>query len=178
MTRSKLDNCDKTLCIICRQPGGYLCKVEFKHIGRAMLSVAEKLTDKSFLIRLNTITQADVAIANDMYHNLCWAKAQKKAEPKGELADSYSKTVFNFIETNILQNLDIALGMKFFNTTYHAILIESDVDPKSLSLNYKILESISDRLIVSSTQVNVLKTLSNADETDIHSLWKVAKNSR
>lgn len=47
MTRSKLHNCDKTLCIACQQRRGFLCKVEFKQTGRTMLPVAEKPTDKS-----------------------------------------------------------------------------------------------------------------------------------
>ena len=85
-----------------------------------MLSDPEKLTDKSLFICLNTITQADNATANDvMYHNLCWAKEKKKAEPKVKLADNYSKTLAdnelnNFVETNIFQNSDIVLDMIFF----------------------------------------------------------------
>ena len=67
-----------------------------------MLAVAEKLTDKSFFIRLNTITQVDDAVASDaIYHKLCWAKAIKKAKPKVELAYNYSKTLAN-IEFSIL----------------------------------------------------------------------------
>lgn len=100
-----------------------------------MLSAAERLIDKPFSIRLSRITRVDDAIFNDaMYHNLYWAKAKKKAEPKVELVDNYLKTIPNielisFIENRIFQNPDIVFDMNFLNTIYHAILIENDADP-------------------------------------------------
>ena len=67
-----------------------LTKVQFKATERNMLAGAEKLDDKYFFIRLNTISKADDAIANDViYHNLCWAKAKKKAFPKSNPAESF-----------------------------------------------------------------------------------------
>ena len=72
-----------------------------------MLSVAQKLSDKTFFIRLNTITHADDAITNDvLYHKLCWAKAKILAEPKPKPVENYVKTVadielLNITETNI-----------------------------------------------------------------------------
>lgn len=100
-----------------------------------MLSAAERLIDKPFSIRLSRITRVDDAIFNDaMYHNLYWAKAKKKAEPKVELVDNYLKTIpnielINFIENRIFQNPDIVFDMNFLNTIYHAISIENDADP-------------------------------------------------
>ena len=100
-----------------------------------MLSAAERLIDKPFSIRLSRITRVDDAIFNDaMYHNLYWAKAKKKAEPKVELVDNYLKTIPNielisFIKNRIFQNPDIVFNMNFLNTIYHAILIENDADP-------------------------------------------------
>lgn len=100
-----------------------------------MLSAAERLIDKPFSIRLSRITRVDDAIFNDaMYHNLYWAKAKKKAEPKVELVDNYLKTIPNielisFIKNRIFQNPDIVFDMNFLNTIYHAILIENDADP-------------------------------------------------
>ena len=48
-----------------------------------MLLVPKMLTDISFFRRLNTITSADVAVANDVLnHNQCWVIAKKKAKPK------------------------------------------------------------------------------------------------
>ena len=100
-----------------------------------MLSAAERLIEKPFSIRLSRITRVDDAIFNDaMYHNLYWAKAKKKVEPKVELVDNYLKTIpnielINFIENRIFQNPDIVFDMNFLNTIYHAILIENDADP-------------------------------------------------
>ena len=54
------------MCIICQKPDGGICKVAFKETGKTMLSVAQKLSDKTFFIRLNTINHADDAIANDV----------------------------------------------------------------------------------------------------------------
>ena len=48
-----------------------------------MLLVSKMLTDNSFFRRLNTITSADVAVANGvLYHKQCWVIAKKKAKPK------------------------------------------------------------------------------------------------
>ena len=41
--------------------------------GKNMLDVASRLTDKSFLLRLNSINASEDAIANDVkYHLKCW----------------------------------------------------------------------------------------------------------
>ena len=50
-TRSKTEQYDKTMCIICQNPGGRNYKVKFKETGRTMLSVAQKLSDKSFFVQ-------------------------------------------------------------------------------------------------------------------------------
>ena len=48
-----------------------------------MLLVSKMLTDNSFFRRLNTITSADVAVANGVLsYNQCWVIAKKKAKPK------------------------------------------------------------------------------------------------
>ena len=74
-TRSKTEQYDKTMCIICQKPDGRTCKVAFRETGKTMISVAQKLGDKTFSIRLNTITHADDVIVNDvLYHNLCWER--------------------------------------------------------------------------------------------------------
>ena len=47
-----------------------------------MLLMSEKLSDKGFFRRLNSISSAADALANDvMYHNLCWADAKKESNP-------------------------------------------------------------------------------------------------
>ena len=50
-------------------------------MGDKMLSVAQKLSNKGFYRRLNTISAANDAPASDvMYHNICWVNAKRKAD--------------------------------------------------------------------------------------------------
>ena len=104
-TRSKTVHYDKMLCIICQKRGGKVHSVQAKETGSLMLTVSEKLMDKSFFRRLNNITSASDAVANDvMYHNLCWADAKKKVTPKVERAEIYSRTlayveIIDFVES-------------------------------------------------------------------------------
>ena len=65
-TRSKTAHYDKMLCIICQKKGGKLHLVQTKETGSLMLTVSEILLDKSFFRRLNNITSASDAVANDV----------------------------------------------------------------------------------------------------------------
>ena len=59
-----------------------------------MLDVSSKLPDKAFFRRLNSISIEEHAVDNDViYHNLCWAKAKKKAVPKQKPTENYIKTL-------------------------------------------------------------------------------------
>ena len=71
MTRSKSEKFDKKLCIICQKPTERnLTRAEREDTGKHMLVVSEKLPDKSFFRRLNSIPKADDAVANDVvYHD-------------------------------------------------------------------------------------------------------------
>ena len=71
------------ICIISQKQGWKLRRIEFITTGQNMLLLSEMLTDNSFFRRLNTITYAEVAVANGvLYHNQCWVIAKKKAKPK------------------------------------------------------------------------------------------------
>ena len=84
-TRSKSEKFDKKLFIICQIPTGRnLTHAEREDSGKQMLVVSEKLRDKSFFRRLNSIPKADDAVANDVvYHGTCWIKAKREAAPNG-----------------------------------------------------------------------------------------------
>ena len=165
-TKSKTEKYDKTMCIICQKPDGHTCKVAFKETGKTMLLVAQKLSDKTLFIWLNTITHADDTIANDvLYYNLCWAKAKRLAEPIPKPVENYAKTLadielLNIIETNIHQNTYNTLDMNFINKTCVNTLIENNADPKEISNNYKkqlkelISVNLPDLLFAKSTQKN------------------------
>ena len=81
-TRSRTEQYDKSMRIICQQPDGPTCKVAFKETGKTVLSVGQKLSG-TFFIRLNTTTYDTDAITKDfLHHNLCRAKAKRLAEPQ------------------------------------------------------------------------------------------------
>jgi hypothetical protein len=72
---------DKRLCIICQKYNGKLHKVSYIATGEKTVSIAGKLEDRSFLLRLNTKPNCTDAVANDVqYHQICWVCAQREAE--------------------------------------------------------------------------------------------------
>ena len=86
--RSQSVHYDRELCIICQRPGGICRTVEFLETGWSMLHVAEKLENKSFFLRLNTIPNASDAVANDVkYHLLCWSNCKRNASKIEEDAE-------------------------------------------------------------------------------------------
>ena len=82
-TRSKVKVFDKKLCIICQTTEARsLTCVKFKQTEIHMLKVSEKLVDKSFFCRMNSITNAeDVAANKVIYHDVCWVIAKEKLNP-------------------------------------------------------------------------------------------------
>ena len=142
-TRSMSSFFGKALCIICQCPGGVLNCVEFKATGHNMLDVSSKLPDKTFFLRLNSISREEDAVDNDViYHNLCWAKAKKKAVPKQKPAENYIKTlsnveILNHIENSLVDNSIEFLDMNKLNEVYKKIFAENGENPGKISSNYK-----------------------------------------
>lgn len=205
-TRSKSEFYNKQLCIICQKHGGKLHCVQTKATGNSMLEVSERLPDKQFFRRLNSINTANDAIANDvMYHNICWADAKKKSKPKLKQIENFTRTLsdielINYIETELVQQqTDRVLDMNIVNSMYREILLENGENPENLASNYKkyikelIQDNIPDIVFVKSTQKNKPDKLmtnltqteaintyteTEADESDIKALWKLAKRIR
>ena len=142
-TRSTSSFFDKALCIICQCPGGALNRVEFKATGHDMLDVSSKLPDKAFFRRLNSISIEEHAVDNDViYHNLCWAKAKKKAVPKQKPTENYIKTlsnveILNHIENSLVDNSIEFLDMNKLNEVYKKMFAENGENPDNISSNYK-----------------------------------------
>ena len=142
-TRSTSSFFDKALCIICQCPGGVLNRVEFKATGHNMLDVSSKLPDKTFFLRLNSISREEDAVDNDViYHNLCWAKAKKKAVPKQKPTENYIKTlsnveILNHIEKSLVDNSTEFLDMNKLNAVYKKMFAENGENPDNISSNYK-----------------------------------------
>ena len=64
----------------------------------------ERLPDKTFARRLNSISIPNVAIANDaMYRNICWVDVNGKTKHKTKLKTLSDIELIYYIETNILQ---------------------------------------------------------------------------
>ena len=78
-TRSKVEVFDRKLCFICQTRGARsLTRVESKETGIHMLKVSEKLVDKSCFRRMNSITNAEDAVANEVVYHVCWVKARRE----------------------------------------------------------------------------------------------------
>ena len=142
-TRSMSSFFGKALCIICQCPGGVLNCVEFKATGHNMLDVSTKLPGKTFFCRLKSISIAENVVTNDViYHNLCWAKAKKKAVPKQKPTENYIKTlsnveILNHIENSLVDNSIEFLDMNKLNEVYKKIFAENGENPGKISSNYK-----------------------------------------
>ena len=142
-TRTMSSFFGKALCIICQCPGGVLNCVEFKATGHNMLDVSSKLPGKTFFCRLKSISIAENVVTNDViYHNLCWAKAKKKAVPKQKPTENYIKTlsnveILNHIENSLIDNSIEFLDMNKLNEVYKKIFAENGENPGKISSNYK-----------------------------------------
>ena len=152
---------------------------------------------------MNTIIKTDDAIANDViYHNLCRAKAKKKALPKSKPFESHSKLllILNFSTSSKIEYSRYCAGYELYctgyvNSTCPALLIENGANPEDLSVNYKkqlkklIRKNISDiffinntrrnepeQLVASETEKQILRKHTDeiANEGDIRSAWKPA----
>ena len=79
--RSQSIQYNKDICIICQSLSGTTPRVETLETGKLMFSVANKISNKDFFLRLNSIPSPENGVANDVrYHLLCWVKAKKEAQ--------------------------------------------------------------------------------------------------
>ena len=68
-SRSSTIAYNRNLCIICEEDRGPTHFVRFDSTGKRMFDVAKVLSDKGFVIRMNSISCASDAVANDVrYH--------------------------------------------------------------------------------------------------------------
>ena len=117
--RSSVPLYDKDACIICQKEEGTMHKVSFKATGEKMLEVAEKLTDRSFFLRLNSIPNASDAIANGMqYHLNCWVQ-YKISKISTVLADI---EIVDLGQNSLEESPHTVLDMKTVNITYNNLL--------------------------------------------------------
>ena len=178
-----------------------LHQVEFKVTGDQMLAVASQLVDKSFFRRLNTISIANDAIANDViYHNLCWAKEKKKAQPKTlNEPENYRKALskielVKYIESHICDPSLPILDMNQVDSIYKDILIENGENAENLAKHYKrnlkelIKENIPTAVFIKSKLANkpqqIITEATNSEAGNyttaeyLQAMWKIPKSIR
>ena len=109
-----------------------------------MLSVSRKLEEKSFFSRLNSISHAEDAVANDvLYHHLCWNSAKRQAEPKSYPIDNAIKTTSDIELLNFIENFcnhdpkNKVLDMNNVNSIYLKILLDNGEELQKASLDKK-----------------------------------------
>ena len=80
LRRLQPETYNKKLCLICQiENKNILHCIQTLQMGDKMLSVAQKLSNKGFYRRLNVISAANDAPANDvMYHKTCWVMLKEK----------------------------------------------------------------------------------------------------
>ena len=135
--RSKAIIYSQDFCIICQKLGDDTCRtVAFLQTGQSMLSVANKLEDKSFFLRLNTIPKADDTVANNVkYHLKCWAACKQTASKINLLQvddeyENYAQTVSDIEIVNIME-LELndpshkIFDMNSINVTYQNLLLQN-----------------------------------------------------
>ena len=204
-TRSKTQPFDKSACVICQKPGGELHEVTFDSTWENMLSVSKKLEDKSFFCRLNSISHAEDAVANDvLYHHICWNSAKRQAEPNSYPIDNAIKTTSDIELLSLIESFfnhdakSKVLDMNNVNSIYRKVLLENgELQKASLDkkkhLQTLIIKNVSDtvfiksknrnkpeQIITSLTQSEVISDICDSTTTnnDIKSLLKTAKKIR
>ena len=163
------------------------------------------LTDKSFFRRLNIITSAEYAVANDvLYRYQCWVIAKRKTKPKSSKPEDHVHTlsdieIVNFVENYLQCRADPVLDMNKVDLVYKYILTENGMKKTDLARDYKrkLKEVIEDyvpnavfvksehenkpeQIITKDIQEEVVLTFidDRSIEEDLKTMWKVAKKMR
>ena len=127
LRRSQSEPYNKKLCIICQiENKNILHCVQTLQMGYKMLSVAQKVSNKGFYRRLNTISAANDAPVNDvMYHNSCWVNAKRDADKTYEtFSEKYYINVLSdveivhFVEKEMADPSGKVLDMNIINEIY------------------------------------------------------------
>ena len=167
-----------------------------------MLVVSEKLPDKSFFRRLNSIPKADDAVAsNFVYHDICWIRAKREVAPETVVTENFVKTLsdielLNLIELRFSTKPQEMIEMNEINRIYRSILLQNGMENEESSENYKkhlkelLKTNLKDLVFVQSKQRNQPENVMmdkthvqavssfNPNESDMKSLWKISKQIR
>ena len=122
------------------------------------LDVTKQLEDKSFYIRLNSISSASDAVANDViYHLECGVKVQRMLKQKATNIQEIhliSQVVSDIELLNVVQyTIDhpsgVVLDMNIINIRYKQLLLENGMHESDMKQNYKpyLKEIINDNIV-------------------------------
>ena len=123
-------------------------KVAYLEMGASMLNVARKLAEPGFFIRMNSISSASDAVANDvMYHLHCWVIAKRNAhetDKSVEVPESTNVTqviadseLVNLVDIEIRDPTLKVLDMNTINEKYKELLVENGIKDEELKVSYK-----------------------------------------
>ena len=106
-----------------------------------MLSRAQKLSNKGFCRRLNTISAANNAPANDvMYHKTCWVNAKREADktyetfPEKDYINALSDVeIVHFVEKEMADPNGKVLDVNIINEIYCQILPSNGKNEASIN---------------------------------------------
>ena len=105
--------------------------------------MSKKSSEKGFFPRFIIVSSAADAIANDvMYHNLCWADAKKKANPKSERLVNFSCKftdieITDFVQSYLNDFSERVLDMNKIDEIYTGIFKENGTTTDKLNVTYK-----------------------------------------
>ena len=201
LRRSQSQPCNIKLCIICQIKNKYIRhSAQTLQMGDKMLLVAQKLSNKGFCRRLNSISAANDTPTNDvMYHNSCWVNAKREANKTYEtFSEKYyinSLSDVNFVEKEIVDPSGNVLDMNIINEIYQQNLSSNSKNEASINRNCKkyLKELISKnvcgisfvksknpskpgQLISDSTTSKMLDTfIEECTADNVDQIWRVAK---
>ena len=142
LRRFQSETYNKKLCIICQiKNKNILHCIQTLQMGDKMIFVAQKLSNKGFYRRLNVISAAYDAPANDViYHNNCWVMLKEKMI-KLELK-FYGNWNLNFLGPIDVTNDECQLnGLNKLVSIVSQLVIQSVKSPKQVSWN-KIIDAM------------------------------------
>ena len=108
-----------------------------------MLNASEKLVDKYFFCRINSITNAEDVVANEVvHHDVCWVKAKREAKRKPIKVENFVETLsdielVNYFELEFLLQKDYIMTMNDVDKIYKKKLLDNGVNKNELLSSYK-----------------------------------------
>jgi len=162
----------KELCIICHTNTNLeLHTVQKLELGKKLLKLAESYPDSGgFLRRMNTIPNAEDAVANDVkYHRGCFISAlRKNADKTQSKSKTYTRAriisdieIVGIVKENLIHRQEhVVMTTNTIDAHYKKLLIKNGLTKDELSPHYK----------------KYLKTLILADIADVEFKKSIRKN--